>query len=216
MGLVAQLKEIQQNTDPAQLNRFNPDRPVVVDGSLSELITQALNIAHSRRDTTTGETYYGKANPDGDPVQGGSGLVNIMKPDSPNTPAPVRPTLESMQQDQDTVANVVAQALGEVINAKNDEGNKLSSDPLLIYAIPQGGQVTEEMNADIDMYHDSGAVDINDFVFVFTDSADPTAQAQYRPVDINQKLTDYEGRGARVYPDLQSFLAALPDIRRRK
>jgi hypothetical protein len=75
--------------------------------------------------------------------------------------------------------------------------------------------VTQEMNADIDMYAESGAVDINDFVFVFSDNNDPTIAQDYRPIDLNQRVKDYEGKGARVYKDLQSFLVDLPFLRKK-
>lgn len=217
MGLVAQLRSIQQNSDVDQLNRYTPDRPIVMDGSLSELVTQAINIAYSRKDTTTGEPFHGDANPNGEAPPGGGNIPNILNPDSPNTPAPIRPTLESMQQDANTEAVALSAALGRVISANDTKGIEgLQEDPLLIYAIPNDGVVTEEMNANIDAYHDSGATDIGDFVFVYSDTKDPTAQDGYRVYDLNQKVKDYEDRGAHVYPDMQSFLCDLPNIRRRK
>lgn len=217
MSLVATLKSIKEDTNNEQLSRYDPNRPIVVDGSLSEMVSQALNVVHSKKNPTTGEPYYGQANPTGNPPPGAGNIPNILKPDSPNAPAPVIPTLESMQQDDQEVNTALVEAFADAINAKDSEDTSfLKEDPLMIYAIPTNGKIPEEMNANVDMYHDSGAIDINDFVFVFTDSADPKDQVQYRCVDVNQKLKDYEGRGAHVFPDLESFIAALPDLRRRK
>lgn len=217
MGLVATLKSIKENTNVEELNRYNPERPIVVDGSLSEMVSQALNIVHSKKNMTTGEPYHGEPNPTGNPPPGAGNIPNIFSPDSPNTPAPIRPTLESMQQDQDSTVTHLVQALGSAINAKDNDGvADLKEDPVLVYAIPRNGMVPEEMNANIDMYHDSGAVNINDFVFVFTDSLDPKESVPYQVVDINQKLTDYEGRGARVFQDLESFAASVPELQQRR
>ena len=217
MSLVATLKSIKEETNQEQLARYDPNRPVVVDGSLSEMVSQALNIVHSKKNPTTGEPLYGKPNPTGNPPPGAGNIPNILRADSPNTAAPVIPTLESMQQDDHEANNALVQVLSDAINAKDNDGTGfLQEDPLMIYAIPQDGMIPEEMNANVDMFHDSGAVNIEDFVFVFTDSVDPKANVQYRCVDVNQKLKDYEGRGARVFPDLESFIAALPELRRRK
>lgn len=216
MGLVATLKSIKDNTDVAALNRYNPERPIVMDGSLSEIVSQALNIVHSKKNITTGEPYYGEANPTGNPPPGAGTINNIFALDSPNAPAPVIPTLESMQMDEHAAVNSLAHALNDVVSAESKEAADLKEKPVMAYAIPRNGVVPEEMNANIDMYHDSGAVNIHDFVFVFTDSRDPKDDVQYDVVDINQKLVDYEGRGARVYQDLESFTADLPNIRMRR
>jgi hypothetical protein len=214
MGLVATLRDVQKNTDAAELNRYNPERPIVVDGSLSELVTQALNIAYSKKNTTTGDPYHGNPNPTGNPPPGAGNLPNIHKPDAPQSAPPIRPTLESMQQMDEVAAEQIAYALSDAINAKvADSTSVLKEEPLMIYAIPRNGMVTEDMNATIDMYHDSGAVDIGDFVFVYSDTTQ--GNIDYQVHDVNQKVKDYEGRGAKVYPDLQSFLNDLPNIRRR-
>lgn len=216
MGLVATLREVKDSTSPEELKRLNSNRPIMVDGSLSEIVTQALNIAYSKRDMTTGEPYYGNRNPTGNPAPGGSGLSNIMQPDAPKTPNVVKPSLESMQQDQQAEAEQMASVLTDAYNAKDKNASSyLQEEPLIIYALPKNGMVSEEMNADIDTYHDSGAIDVNDFVFVFTDNGNPSEMQDNWPVDLNQKVKDYEGRGARVYADLQSFMNDLPNIRRK-
>jgi hypothetical protein len=70
------------------------------------------------------------------------------------------------------------------------------------------------------MYRDSGAINVNDFVFVYTDAKNSYNEQGLGNVgnqmfDLNQKVKDYEGKGARVYKDLQSFLVDLPIIRRK-
>lgn len=212
MGLVASLQHIKNNTDVEELNRYGGDRKIVVDGSLSEIITQALNIAHSRRDMTTGEPFYGASDESGSPIQGAGGIGNIMNADSPNTRAPVRPTLESMQQDNDDVTTVLAAALSDAVNAKQE--GAMSGKPVVVYAIPENGFVSEEMNEDIEAYDKSGGVDINDFVFVYTDKAHNN-NVDYTVVDVNQKVRDYEDRGAKVFQSLESFVSALPELRRK-
>jgi hypothetical protein len=217
MGLVATLREVQENTSPEQLNRYNPERAVMVDGSLSEMVTQALNIAYSKKNLTSGEPYYGQSNPTGNPVPGAGVIPNIQRPDTPRQDPVVKPSLESMQQDRQIQTEQVAAVLADAYNAK-DKGSTsyLNEKPLVVYALPQTGMVPEEMNADIDMYHDSGAVNICDFVFVYTDANDRRDMSMGNGVvDLNQKVKDYEGKGARVYKDLQSFLVDLPNIRRK-
>lgn len=215
MGLVATMRDVQTSTKPEELNRYNPERPIMVDGSLSELVTHALNIAYSKRSMTTGDPFYGNPNPTGNPAPGAGFVPNIQAPDANRTEKVVRPTLEGMQMHQEEAEHVAA-ALSTVLNAKDKNATShLAQEPLLVYALPADGMVSVEMNADIDMYAESGAVDIGDFVFVFSDNNDPTIAQDYRPVDLNQRVKDYEGKGARVYKDLQSFLIALPDLRRK-
>lgn len=215
MGLITTLREVQDNTSAEELNRYSPDRPVMVDGSLSELVTKALDIAYTKKNPTSGEPYHGQANPTGNPAPGAGFIANIQKPDSPKE-ANVRPSLEGMQQMQQAEAEQMAAALVDVIDAKADDATShLKDNPVIVYAIPQDKMVTEEMNQDIGMYGDSGAIDIKDFVFVFTDSNDTVGDNDNRVYNLEQKLTDYEGRGARVYQDLQSFVADLPNIRRK-
>lgn len=216
MGLVTTMREVHDNTSQEELARLSNDRPIMVDGSLSELVTQALNIAYSKRDMTTGKPFYGEPNASGNSPPGGSSLVDILQPDSPEKPKVVKPSLESMQQQQQVEAEQVASVIAGALNANDkDATSYLKQDPLLVYALPKSGNVPEEMSANIDMYHDSGAINVNDFVFVFTDAREPTDQIDYKVVDLNQKVKDYEQRGARVYADLQSFLADLPVIRRK-
>lgn len=215
MGLVATLREVKSNTSAEELNRYTPDRPVMVDGSLSELVTKALDIAYTKKNPTTGEPYNGLSNPTGNPAPGAGNLPNIQKPDSPQEPK-VRPSLEGMQQMQQAEATELAAALVDVIDAKSEDATShLKDNPVIVYAIPEDKMVTEEMNQDIAMYGDSGAIDIKDFVFVITDTADTVGEDPNRVYDLSQKLSDYEGRGARVYKDLQSFAADLPNIRRK-
>lgn len=217
MSLIATLKSIKNDHKEQTLNRYSEDRPIVVDGSLSEIVSMALNIEHSKKNPTTGEPYFGEPNPTGNPPPGAGNIPNILKPDSPNTAAPIIPTLESMQMDEHAANSALVSVLSDAINAKDEEAvHALQEDPLMVFAIPEDGKIPEEMNANIDMYHDSGAVDINDFVFVYTDSRNPKDSVQYQCLDVNQKLKDYEGRGARVFADLESFIAALPELRRRK
>lgn len=214
MTLVATLRELQ-STSPEELNRYNPNRPLLVDGSLSEVVTQALNVAYSKKNMTSGEPNYGHQNATGNPPPGAGNIPNILKPDTPRQD-PIRPSLESMQQMQSAEVDQVAAVLSDAFNAKDaNASSQLKTDPLLIYAIPSDNMVSEEMNADIDMYGNSGAIDPGDFVFVYTDSSDTVGDIDYRVVSMDQKIKDYEGKGARVYPDLQSFIADLDNIRKK-
>lgn len=215
MGLVTTLREVKSSTSAEELNRYNPERPVMVDGSLSELVTKALDIAYTKKNPTTGDPYNGEANPTGNPAPGAGYLPNIQKPDSPREPS-VRPSLEGMQQMQHAEAEQLAAVLVDAIDAKTDDATShLKDNPIIVYALPEDNMVTEEMNQDIGMYGDSGAMDIRDFVFVYTDSADTVADSGQRVYDLSQKVKDYEGKGARVYKDLQSFMADLPNLRRK-
>lgn len=216
MGLVATLREIEK-TSTEELNRLNPNRPVMVDGSLSELVTQALNVAYSKRDMTTGEPFYGQRNKTGEMAPGAGNAPNIFKPDEPRQdPGMVKPDLQGMQQMQAQQISEAAAVLYDAVNAHDQDAmSMLKEAPLVVYAIPHDGQVTEEMNSSVDMYGDSGAVNINDFVFVYTDSNDTVGDMDTRMVDINQKVKNYEQKGAKVYGDMESFLRELPELRRK-
>ena len=215
MGLVGTLREIEK-TSPEELNRYNPNRPVMVDGSLSELVTQALNVAYTKKDMTSGEPYYGHQNATGEPPPGAGNLPNIQTPDEPRRdPTLVKPSLEGMQQMQAGEIAAAATILEDAINVHDGQHHPVEDQPLMVYAIPEDGKVTEEMNSNIDMYGDSGAVDPANFVFVFTDKNDTVGSIDYRCVDLNQKVKDYESKGARVYQSLESFFTAYPDLRRK-
>lgn len=216
MGLVATLTAIKDDENGSiseELNRYNPHKPVAIDGSLSEIITQALNINYSRKDTTTGEPFYGESDPTGNPPPGAGNLPNIKNPDSPNSMNPIRPTLESMQQDNETAVEKLAIALDGMRDLKNDVD--LSGKPLVVYAIPESNIIPEEMNNRIDMYHDSEVVRVSDFVFVHTDTTHDRSDIGYKVVDITEKVSDYAQRGAKVYPSLESFLNDLPNLRKK-
>jgi hypothetical protein len=215
MGLVGTLREIEK-TSPEELNRYSPNRPVMVDGSLSELVTQALNVAYTKKDMTSGQSYYGHENATGNPPPGAGNIPNILNPDTPRQdPEMVKPSLEGMQQMQQGQIAVAAEILEEAINVHDGACHTVEDKPLLVYAIPEDGKVSEEMNANIDMYGESGAVHPSDFVFVFTDKNDTVGSIDFRAVDLTQKVKDYEGKGARVYQTLESFFTALPDLRRK-
>ena len=217
MGLVATMREIKENV-PEELQRLSPDRTLMIDGSLSELVSQALNFAYTKKNITTGEPFYGTPNPTGEPPPGAGNIPNILKPDEPQTKV-IRPSLEGMQQMQEAEADQIAAVLAGAIDANGKNATQyLAEDPVIIYALPSDGMVSEEMNASVGMYGDSGSIDVRDFVFVYTDTVMPGASGSddTKMYDLNQKVKDYEGRGARVFPDLQSFLNAVPDIRRRR
>lgn len=219
MGLVGTLREIEK-TSPEELNRYSPNRPVMVDGSLSELVTQALNVAYTKKDFTSGKPYYGHENATGNPPPGAGNIPDILNPDTPRQdPAIVKPSLEGMQQMSQAPIAAAALVLEEAINAQANDGDSftrsLQDDPLLVYAIPQDNMVPEEMNSNIEMLGDSGAVDPANFVFVYTDKNDTVGSIDYRCVDLNQKVKDYEAKGARVYQSLESFFADYDNLRRK-
>lgn len=217
MGLVATLKSLTDTTD-AQLKRYNPNRPYMVDGSLSEIVTQALNIAYSKRDFTTGEPYYGARNADGNPPPGAGSVPNAFAPDAmQDTGEVVRPSLESNQQALETEAESVAAILGEAIDASRDDATEvLDEKPMIMYAIPRDGMVTEEMNSNIELYGSTGAIDPADFMFVYTDQTDALGRCDERVVDITTTIKDYENKGARVFQSLESFCHELHYLRARK
>lgn len=215
MTLVAQLREIQSSGTQG-LNRYDPNRPVMMDGSLSETVTQALNLAYSKKNFTTGEPNFGEPNPDGNPPRGAGGVPNIFTPDSPLGESIVRPSLEGMQQMQSAEIDAAAILLAEVVDANNrHENDHVMEKPIMVYTIPEDGKITEEMNSNIDAYVDSGAVNLADFVFVYTDKSDSLMDDGVRVVDAAQKLKDYEGRGARSYPSLEAFFADFDNLRKR-
>lgn len=215
MGLVGTLREIEK-TSPEELNRYSANRPVMVDGSLSELVTQALNVAYTKKDMTSGKPYYGHQNATGEPPPGAGNIPDILNPDTPRQdPTLVKPSLEGMQQmSSDAIASAAA-VLEEAINIHDGAEHRVGEDPLMVYAIPEDGKVTEEMNANIDMYGESGAVDPSNFVFVFTDKNDTVGSIDYRCVDLTQKVKNYEDKGAKVYQSLESFLADYDNLRRK-
>jgi hypothetical protein len=215
MGLVGTLREIEQ-TSPEELNRYSANRPVMVDGSLSELVTQALNVAYTKKDMTSGKPYYGHQNATGEPPPGAGNIPDILNPDTPRQdPQVVKPSLEGMQQMQADQIATAASVLEEAVNVHDGAEHRVGGDPLMVYAIPEDGKVTEEMNANIDMYGDSGAIDPSNFVFVFTDKNDTVGSIDYRCVDLNQKVKNYESKGAKVYQSLESFFADYDNLRRK-
>uniref|UniRef100_A0AAU7PFA0 Uncharacterized protein n=1 Tax=Burkholderia phage vB_BgluM-SURPRISE13 TaxID=3159457 RepID=A0AAU7PFA0_9VIRU len=215
MGLVGTLREIEK-TSPEELNRYNPNRPVMIDGSLSELVTQALNVAYTKKDMTSGEPYYGHQNATGEPPPGAGNVPNILTPDTPRQdPNMVKPSLEGMQQMTEGPIAAAAYVLEEAINVHDGAEHRVGVDPMLVYAIPEDNRVPEEMNSNIEMYGDSGAVDPSNFVFVYTDKSDTVGDLDFRCVDLTQKVKDYEGKGAKVYQSLESFLADYNNLRRK-
>lgn len=215
MGLIGTLREIEKSS-PEELNRYTPNRPVMVDGSLSELVTQALNVAYTKKDMTSGKPYYGHENATGNPPPGAGNIPDIQHPDTPRQdPEIVKPSLEGMQQMMSGEIAAAAAVLEEAINVNDGQAHPVEDQPLMVYAIPEDGKVTEEMNSNIDMYGDSGAVDPSNFVFVYTDKNDTVGSIDYRCVDLSQKVKDYEGKGARVYQSLESFFNDLHNLRRK-
>lgn len=213
MSLIAVLKDIESKG----MGGILPvERTTMVDGSLSEIITQALNVANTRKDFYTGKPFYGQANP-GVQEEGGGTLMDYTKADelrNEGNPRRPRPSLETQATDQTALLEAVG-ALGEDIIDANDESqvDALQEQPIMVYALPEDGKIPEEMNEKVESYIDSGAMDVRDFVFVYT--GDAKVNGDYKVVDVNQKVKDYEKAGAHVYPDLQSFLVALPDLRKR-
>jgi len=215
MGLIATLREIEK-TSPEELKRYSPDRPVMIDGSLSELVTQALNVAYTKKDFTSGQPYYGHENATGDAPPGAGNVPDVLNPDTPRQdPVMVKPSLEGMQQMMSGEIAAAAAMLEEAVNVHDGQTHAVEDEPLMVYAIPEDGKVTEEMNSTISMYGDSGAMDPANFVFVYTDKNDTVGSIDYRCVDLSQKVRDYEGKGARVYQTLESFFNDLPNLRRK-
>lgn len=213
MTLVAQLREIE-SAGADGLNRYSPHRPTMIDGSLSELVSRALNISHSKKNFATGEPFYGEPNPTGDAPPGAGGITNIFRPDSPLGERLVRPTLEGMQMDSaETMA--VAEIMADAIDANAKQRAEVTENPVMVYVIPEDGNVTEEMNSNIGSYADSGAVDLRDFVFVYTDATDSLMSDGVSPVNLNQRIGEYKDRGAKVYQSLESFFADYDNIRAR-
>jgi hypothetical protein len=213
MSLIATLKEIQTSNQPGFLT---DNRPAVIDGSLSEAITRALYVSHSRKDFYTGMPFAGQENPDVDVPDGGGTLSNPLKPDEPNkAPRVAMPSLETQAMDEQEIVSIVGALGGDIVDAKNsNEVEDLQEAPIMVYALPEDGKVPTEMGEKIESYIDSGAVDVNDFVFVFSDTA--KTAGGYKVMDVNQKVKDYEAKGAKVFADLQSFLHAWPDLRKRR
>lgn len=216
MSLVTTLREVEK-TGAEELKRADASRPIMVDGSLSEIVTRALNTAYSKKNFTTGEPNYGHANENGDPPRGAGGIPNILEPDSPQNKA-IKPSLESMQQMQAAQEQQLAEVLEDAIDMSRprDQYTPTIESPLIIYALPSNEPIPEEMNSDIDSFIDSGAVNVSDFIMVYTDKIDSTKNFDQTVVDSRTKVTEYEKRGATVFADLQSFIAALPELRQRK
>lgn len=209
MSIIAQLKRIEDSSSALS----NDKRAVVMDGSLSEVISQALNIQRSRREFYTDQPFYGKENPNVD-VPPGGGTVSTIKHDDEPYKTPPRPTLETQAMDE-AIAREVAEQFGDSIIDAADEAarNEIHGKPIMAYAIPTDGVVTEEMNVEISDYEECGAVDPSDFIFIYTDHAKLDA-GNPGVVDMSAKVSEYEKQGAKVYRDLQSFLSDLPQISR--
>lgn len=214
MGLVATLRDVR-DTSKEELQRMDSKRPMLVDGSLSEVISRALNLAFTRKNLTTGDPYYGVSKEDGEPAMGGSGVPNIMQPDSPAAPT-IRPSLESQQQDS-LVIDSVAAVLADAVNANDEEAMySLSEKPLLVYAIPSDGMVTEEMNTSIRTRAESDPTNIRDFVFVHTDSPSAKNHDETTFIHLDAIVDDYENKGARVFKSLESFVEGIEELRQRR
>lgn len=214
MGLVATLREVRDSASDG-LNRQSDQRPVMVDGSLSEIISRALNIAYSKKDLTSGDPYYGKSRENGEPPMGAGSVPNIMQPDSPKA-ATIRPSLESQQQDS-TIIDSVAAVLADAVDIRDDAATStFKKPPLIVYAIPTDGMVTEEMNDSIEMRAEGGGYDLRDFAFVHSDSPNPSNGDGMRIVDLNQKISDYEGKGARVFKSLEDFTSGFWEMRQQR
>lgn len=218
MGLVKELKEIRVVANEP-LNRLaaSQERSVVIDGSLSELVGRALNVAHSKKNFTSGDPYYGAPNPDpnGDPPRGAGGVPNLFQPDSPLSNR-IRPTLESQQQNMGEVTAAAA-ILANAINLHDKEAMmNVGPKPAIVFAIPEDKLVTKEMNEDIETYDASGAIDTRDFVFVYTDRRDEVGRNEERVFPLDQKLTEYADRGAKIYPDVQSFLNDYDNVKKKR
>lgn len=213
MGLVTTMQQLE-TSGAEELQKYNPNRPIMVDGSLSEMVTQALNIAFSKKNFTTGEPNFGHQNANGNPPPGAGSIANILDPASPGV---VHPTMEGMQQMQSAQNTELALALADAIDASHHEDDVIVEKPIMIYAIPQDKKISESMNDDLDAYKSIGAIgkDLSDFVFVYTDE-NSSMQQGVQVVDSQDILKEYQERGARVFADVESFLVALPDIRRRK
>lgn len=213
MSLIATLKRIE--TDGNGLS--NDKRPGIMDGSLSEIITQALNYARSRRDFYSEEPYFGKDNGQSEfapPPPGGGTVTNIKRSDEPYQ-NPLRPSLETQAIDEALVQEIGTQLGDSIVDAMDEESvSNLGGRPVLMYAIPEDGEVPEEMNSDIEDKVESGAYRMADFVFVHTDSAKMDNREQV--VDLNEKITAMQAKGAKVYKDLNSFLSDLPDILKKR
>ena len=132
MSLLAAMREVDSSSE---LNRYSESRPIMVDGSLSEVLTQALNIAYSKKDMTSGEPFYGHQNANGEPPRGAGNIPDIFEPDSPRD-AVVKPDLQGMQQMQESEAAGIASMLGEVIDANRPREGLMQDKPMLVYAIP--------------------------------------------------------------------------------
>lgn len=216
MGLVATLKDLKE-TSAQGLNRYSEDRPMMVDGSLSELVTRAINLIYTKKNPTTGEPFYGKSKADGSPPNGAGGVPNLLQPDSPTAQKDrlVRPSLESQQMVNQEIEGAAAVLAGAIAINDSKASSTLREKPLMIYAIPEDKKISEEMNASISMYADSGVVDVADFIFVTTDAQDTVGDIDYRVVEANARIDSMIGQGAKSYPDIQSFLNDLPQLRRK-
>lgn len=215
MGLVATLREVRDSAAEG-LNRQSEPRPVMVDGSLSEIISRALNIAYSKKDLTSGDPYYGKSRENGEPPMGAGGVPNILQPDSPKAET-IRPSLESQQQETTMLVDSVAAILADAVDIRDDKATgEFKKPPLIVYAIPSDGMVTEEMNDSIEMRAESGGYDLRDFAFVHSDSPNSGNNGGVRVVDLNQKISDYEGKGARVFKSLEDFTSGFWEMRQAR
>lgn len=217
MGLVATMKDLKE-TSGQELNRYSENRPLMVDGSLSEIVTQALNLIYTKKNLTTGDPFYGKSKADGEAPNGAGGVPNILQPDSPTAKSDrlVRPSLESQQMFNQQIEGAAA-VLADAISINDSASSSaLREQPLMIYAIPEDKKITEEMNDNIEMYADSGGIKMEDFIFVTTDTNDTVGSTDYRVVDASARIGPMVEKGAKVYPDLMSFLNALPDLRRKR
>lgn len=214
MSIVAQLKRIEETG----LRDVNADRPLLVDGSLSEIVSQALNVAYSKKDYYTQTPFYGEENPEGGLGLGGGNVANPLTPDSPMGEAVVlKPSLED--GNIPPMVKMIAQELGNQVYRKDDPNIvNIQSKPAVVYAVPDIDEMPQDMTEDIDARIEIAPSSASDIIIVHTgeDSLGKPYDSGTTAVLMGEeKLKDYEDKGVKVYRSLESFVSDLPHLRQR-
>jgi len=206
MTLVGILTEIEKN-GKEEISKLDGNRPLIVDGSISEILTRALNIAYAKKNKMSDNPEYGLRNDDVKNPPGAFGSDNEI--DIENQYA-IKPDMEGFQEKEAQI-RLAAAKLSNAIDARNNDGLiNTRAKPILIYAVPENLMVDDRTKEELDAYLAAG-VKPKDFVFTYIEDVDVNMNLNKRSVDISDHVVEMEKNGARVYHSLREFLDRISD-----